>query len=65
MTSIWMTDVAGRKVSDLLSHHEPAGEHTVDWDCTDHNGMRLPNGVYFLNLRTEHHTVTRRLVVSR
>ncbi len=65
MIRIWISDVSGRKVRELLNYCEDAGEHSTTWDCKDSSGMSIPNGIYFLNLRTGQHTVTRQLVVTR
>jgi hypothetical protein len=53
-------DVRGRKVADLF-HDRPveAGEGSVSYDAS-----HLPSGIYFLNLKTPAHSLTRKLVVA-
>ncbi len=43
-------DLLGRPVRRLLEERLPAGAHEVVWDGRSDTGMRLPAGVYFLQL---------------
>ena len=45
-------DVNGRLVRVVADGEAyPAGRHALEWDGTDANGARVPNGVYFVNTR--------------
>ncbi|MEZ4649761.1 MAG: T9SS type A sorting domain-containing protein [Candidatus Eisenbacteria bacterium] len=58
-------DAAGRKVTDLLSTHLPAGLHVIDWNATDTQSNPVPAGVYFYRLQTPNGDRSERLVVVR
>jgi len=45
-------DPAGRRVRQLVSGREPAGEHTVVWDLRDERGGPVGAGVYFALLES-------------
>ena len=58
-------DVAGRKVWEFAPSPLPAGQHTLEWDCLDTNGTRLPSGVYIYKLETGSFSQTRKMVIVR
>jgi flagellar hook assembly protein FlgD len=45
-------DPAGRRVRQLVSGREPAGEHAVVWDLRDERGGPVGAGVYFARLES-------------
>jgi hypothetical protein len=45
-------DPAGRRVRQLVSGREPAGEHAVVWDLRDERGGPVGSGVYFARLES-------------
>jgi len=49
-------DASGRLVENLYQGREKAGWHTINWAC------EVPQGVYFVVLKTGHYQGTRRLV---
>jgi hypothetical protein len=53
-------DVLGRRVARLVDGPQPAGRHQARIDAT-----RLPSGTYFVRMRAEDFTKTRRLTVTR
>jgi hypothetical protein len=40
------------------------GFHTTTWDGRDHDGRRVPGGIYFLNLRVEGQSRQMKVVVA-
>jgi hypothetical protein len=58
-------DVNGRLVRELASGVQAAGEHAIEWDGRDVNGVETASGVYFYNLVTPGETLKRKLVVVR
>ncbi len=63
LTSLAVYDLSGRKVADLSEQLESTGAHTVQWDCRDGNGSRVPGGVYFAVLDAPDLRQTRELVI--
>jgi len=53
-------DVTGRLVTTLVNETLTAGTHRVSFDAA-----RLPSGVYFYNLNTGQHSLTRKMVLLR
>jgi hypothetical protein len=58
-------DVAGRRVTRLVSGQVAAGEHTVTWDGRNAAGRRAAAGVYLVRLHTPERTLTRDVVLLR
>ena len=53
-------NIFGQQINTLFNGFEAAGAHTIDYDCS-----QLPNGVYYLQLRTQGGVVNREMVVVR
>lgn len=59
--TLW--DSSGRQVRTLSEGYRTAGHHTVEYDGCNTSGHALPRGVYFLRLKVEGVTLTRKVVV--
>ena len=57
-------DTVGRHVRRLVEAVQE-GAHTVVWDTRDHQGERLPSGVYYYRLAWEGHHLTGRMSLVR
>jgi hypothetical protein len=53
-------DVSGRRVASLVSGHEAAGMHRVDWVADE-----LPSGVYFFRLEAAGRSLTGKMVLLK
>ncbi|HMB68114.1 MAG TPA: FlgD immunoglobulin-like domain containing protein, partial [bacterium] len=58
-------DVAGRRVTELVSGRVEAGEHTVSWNGRNSAGRQVAAGVYLVRLSTPSSTLTRDVVLLR
>jgi hypothetical protein len=58
-------DQLGREVRQIADSAQPAGQHLLTWDCRDENGNRVPQGTYFVQLRTPVVTEEQKVVVTR
>ena len=58
-------DVTGRRVRELTSGAQAAGEHAVAWDLRDERGQAVGAGLYFARLEAEGSALTRRLATVR
>ncbi len=64
--SLLIYDISGRIVRTLIrAKSQEPGVYTVVWDGCDDNGMRLPSGVYFYQLKTMHSSLTKNMVFMR
>ena len=59
-------DHAGRLVRTLpVSYMLHATFSSLTWDCTDNTGRRVPDGCYFVSLKTDRATIRRKLIVTK
>ncbi|NOR16391.1 T9SS type A sorting domain-containing protein [candidate division WOR-3 bacterium] len=63
--SLKVYDSSGRLIRTFVNNREPAGTKTVYWDGKDVALRTVPNGVYFVGLRTEEKRATRKIVLIR
>jgi len=64
--SLLIYDISGRIVRTLINGASQGfGVYTVVWDGCDENGMRLPSGIYFYQLKTMHSSITKNMVFLR
>ncbi len=58
-------NVMGRRVRTLVNGYQSVGYKSVTWDGTDENGKKLPQGVYFYELKASKHTFVKKLILLR
>ena len=58
-------DLGGRRVRELSSAVQTAGEHVISWDLRDDAGRAVGAGLYFAQLRTEGHQLTQKIPTLR
>jgi len=58
-------DVRGKRVKNLIDGATSYGHHSVVWDGTDFQGVRVSSGVYFYRLETGKKVITKKLVVVK
>jgi flagellar hook assembly protein FlgD len=56
-------DVAGRRVTTLISGTMSAGDHRLAWNGTDSDGRRVAPGVYVYRLDTPQASISRKMVM--
>ncbi len=64
MVDLGVFDMQGRRVATLVDGSVGSGRHQATWDAAA-GGRAAPAGIYFLRLRAEGTTLSRRLVVTR
>jgi flagellar hook assembly protein FlgD len=64
-TSIVVYDAKGRRVRTLVDAAQDAGEHEVEWDGRDANGVVVSSGVYFCRLSAGIQSETRKMVLLK
>lgn len=55
---IFIYDVFGREFKTLVSEVADAGEHEINWYCSDRN-----SGIYFIRLETQETTITQKVLL--
>lgn len=63
--SVRMLDRAGTVVGTLVSGRQGPGNYRLQWETGSADRDRLPDGVYFVQMRAAGRTVTRKLVIAR
>lgn len=56
-------DVSGKIVKRIVNSKLPAGVYNFNWNGISRNGERVPVGVYFVNLRVNGKSLTRKILV--
>lgn len=59
---IFSTD--GQLVRTLLNETLPGGTHSVQWNCTNHTGQRIANGLYFCRISAGNQLFTGKIMVA-
>jgi len=59
--NLFIYNVAGQKIRELLSSYKAPGTYRVVWDGCDSSGSAISNGVYFFSLTAGKHTATGKL----
>ena len=63
--SVQVFDVSGRRVKTLLRAAQPTGQKTVVWDGRSDNGGVLPNGIYYVQIRTTTKVASEKIMIMR
>jgi aminopeptidase N len=63
--SLKVYDVLGRELTTLVDGRVEPGFQSVVWDGTDHDGVKLPSGMYFCRLVSGNAVLTRKVVLLR
>lgn len=63
--SLAVYNLVGAKVRTLLEGRGTPGHHTAVWDGCNDRGTRVPQGVYFFELKTAYKNLTTRTVLVR
>jgi len=59
-------DISGRKIKSLLNGEVGEGWHTLSWDGTNSNGIKVTSGVYFIRFQTsDNRAITKKLIFLR
>lgn len=57
--------VSGQKVRTLIDADLESGQHRLSWDGRDNNGRVVPSGLYVYRVRTEHGSVSKKLLLLK
>jgi len=54
-------DLVGQRIRLLQSGYQPAGQHKLEWNGADENGIVVASGVYLLRLETDQGILVRKM----
>ncbi|MDD2230734.1 MAG: Ser-Thr-rich GPI-anchored membrane family protein [Candidatus Cloacimonetes bacterium] len=63
--SLEIYDISGRKVCTLLDKKLSAGSYNTVWDGTSQHGQPVASGIYFVRMKAENETFTRKLTLLK
>jgi|UniRef100_A0A7V3RG77 hypothetical protein len=58
-------DPSGKLINTLVDEDRQSGAYTINWNCRDGSGRRVPNGVYFITLESESGSLTKKAVLLK
>ena len=58
-------DIKGNLINSLLNGNIQSGNHSIEWNAIDENGMLVPAGIYFYSLQTNQQVLTRKMVLMK
>ena len=58
-------NILGQLVITLTDKKQPAGQYEIRWNGKDENGMTMPAGIYFANLREDYSSKLIKMVLIR
>ena len=57
--------IEGKKISVLVNEDQNEGAHSIEWNGTLNNGMKLEPGIYVYSLETNNFMISKRLVLLK
>mgnify|MGYP001299435828 FL=1 len=63
--SIYIFDVNGRKVIELVDDYKSAGTYSIDWNGKNEKGMPVSGGVYFYSIYSEDFRQTKKMILLK
>jgi hypothetical protein len=63
--SVTIFNTLGETVRTLADKDFAAGTHTVRWNARDDRGTKVPSGMYFYQLATQHFSETKRMILAK
>ncbi|MEO0095720.1 MAG: exo-alpha-sialidase [candidate division WOR-3 bacterium] len=61
--SLRVYNITGQCVNTLVNTRKDAGIYEINWDGKDNNQRRLPQGIYFLRIKADGYTETKKMVL--
>jgi glycerophosphoryl diester phosphodiesterase len=63
--TLFVYDVRGRKVAELVNERLNPGSYQVTWDGRDQTGIPVASGIYFYKISAGHFTATKKMTLIR
>ena len=62
---LFIYDMLGRRVADLVNKKQTAGTYSVNWNAADDDGNPLAAGIYFYKLQTESFSQVKKMILVK
>ncbi|MBD3401749.1 T9SS type A sorting domain-containing protein [candidate division GN15 bacterium] len=63
--SVSVYDILGRRVADLFAGELAAGDHMVEWDGSDRDGVAAASGVYLYRIQAGAESLSRKMLLVK
>jgi hypothetical protein len=63
--SLVIYNMLGQKVRTLVNESKTAGSHNITWNGKNENGIQVPSGIYFYQLKTNAQTAMEKMVMVK
>jgi len=57
--------ITGKKIKTLVNNTMDAGYHTIEWNATNDNGVKVSSGVYIYQLRCGNEVFTKKMIFTK
>jgi hypothetical protein len=64
-TDLQIYDITGRCVRSFTLQSEICNLKLISWDCTDHHGRKVAQGIYFVHITAEDRSLTKKFVLLK
>lgn len=58
-------NIEGKLVNTIVNKKQKSGSYTIEWNCRNTKGNKLPAGIYYYRLSLDHYTITKSLILTR
>ena len=58
-------NIKGQVVKSLINENRAIGSHRVVWNGSNNAGSKVSSGVYFVRMKLENHSVTRKILLTK
>ncbi|MCK5561903.1 MAG: exo-alpha-sialidase [Thermoplasmata archaeon] len=65
IVSVKLYDIAGQLINTLVHEHQNSGFHTARWDGRDAGDREVSNGIYFIELKSDNESITKKVIKLR
>jgi hypothetical protein len=63
-TTIEIFDAVGKKINQL-NCEVSSTKHIVKWNCTNSEGTKVPEGIYFIKISNSNHSVSHKIMITK
>ena len=63
--NIFVHDIMGKQVKQIVNGYQMAGQNLIQWDGTDNKGEAVSAGVYFYSVETEGYLETKKMILLK
>lgn len=62
---IFIYDVEGRIINEVLSERQEAGDHTINWNGKNNYGVSVASGMYLYQVHFDNSVITKKMILIK